>query len=124
MKIFLLFYMCHFAMGLTHCYFDTELVSKVVLNLHRGKAIDIDGLTSEHIRFSHPVLPLILSHFFNLILRSRHVPISRSNLRVESRPVSTVLSGQSTPHMIRSRVTHHVIQSATLATFQVRSKCM
>ena len=34
------------------------------------------------------------------------------------------LSGQSTPHMIRSRVTHHVIQSATLATFQVRSKCM
>jgi len=34
------------------------------------------------------------------------------------------LSGQSTPHMIRSRATHHVIQSATLATFQVRSKCM
>jgi len=55
--------------------FDTELVSKLVLNLHRGKAIDIDGLTSEHILFSHPVLPLILSHFFNVILRSRHVPI-------------------------------------------------
>ena len=58
-----------------HITFDTELVSKVVLNLHRGKAIDIDGLTSEHILFSHPVLPLILSHFFNLILRSRHVLI-------------------------------------------------
>ena len=46
-----------------HITFDTELVSKVVLNLHRGKAIDIDGLTSEHILFSHPVLLLILSHF-------------------------------------------------------------
>jgi len=60
---------------------------------------------------------------------------SRRNVTVESRPVSTVpgyvvyhqtrdLSRQSTPHMIRSRATHHVIQSATLATFQVRSKCM
>jgi len=36
---------------------------------------DIDGLTSEHIVFSHPVLPLILSHFLNLILRSPHTPI-------------------------------------------------
>ena len=49
---------------------------------------------------------------------------SRSRMRARTRPVSTVLSGQSTPHMIRSRATHHVIQSATLATFQVRSKCM
>ena len=52
-----------------------EMYSKVVVNLHRGKAIDIDGLTSEHILFSHPVLPLILTHFSSLILRSRHVPI-------------------------------------------------
>ena len=49
---------------------------------------------------------------------------SRGEVRARTRPVSTVLSGQSTPHMIRSRATHHVIQSATLATFQVRSKCM
>ena len=49
---------------------------------------------------------------------------SRGEMRAQTRPVSTVLSGQSTPHMIRSRVTHHVIQSATLATFQVRSMCM
>jgi len=34
------------------------------------------------------------------------------------------LSGQSTPHVIRSRATRHVIQSATLATFQVRFKYM
>ena len=63
------------------------------------------------------------------------IGVSRSNMTVRTGPVSTVpgyvvyhqtrdLSGQSTPHMIRSRATHHVIQSATLATFQVRSKCM
>ena len=29
--------------------FDTELVSKIVLDMHRGKALDIVGLTVEHI---------------------------------------------------------------------------
>jgi len=60
-----------------HISFDTELVSKVVLNLHRGKAIDIDGLTCEHLPFSHPLLPLILSHFFQLnITQPTCVPVS------------------------------------------------
>ena len=69
------------------------------------------------------------------VLTRSEVNVSRRNVTVEIRPVSTVpgyvvyhqtrdLSGQSTPHMIRSRATHHVIQSATLATFQIRSKCM
>jgi len=29
--------------------FDTELISKVIAGLKRGKATDIDGLTSEHV---------------------------------------------------------------------------
>ena len=69
------------------------------------------------------------------VLTRSEVNVSRRNVTVEIRPVSTVpgyvvyhqtrdLSDQSTPHMIRSRATHHVIQSATLATFQIRSKCM
>jgi len=37
----------------------TEL-SRTITNLKRGKAMDIDGLTAEHLQFSHPVLPVIL----------------------------------------------------------------
>jgi len=31
MKIFLLFYMCHFAMGLTHCYKTTVFFTFITL---------------------------------------------------------------------------------------------
>ena len=54
--------------------FDTELISTVLTKLHRNKAPDINGLTVEHLLFSHPSLPLILSKFFELILISQHVP--------------------------------------------------
>ena len=54
--------------------FDTELVSKVISDLKRGKAADIDGLTAEHILHSHPILSVILSKLFQLILKCRHVP--------------------------------------------------
>jgi len=33
MKIFLLFYMCHFAMGLTHCYKTTVFLHLLLLLL-------------------------------------------------------------------------------------------
>jgi len=39
--------------------FDTELVSKIITELKRGKALDIDGLSAEHLQFSHPVLSAI-----------------------------------------------------------------
>ena len=32
MKIFLLFYMCHFAMGLTHCYKTTVFFTFIIFN--------------------------------------------------------------------------------------------
>ena len=56
--------------------FDTELVSNVILALKRGKAPDIDGLTSEHILFSHPIglLPVIISKLFRLILNVKFIP--------------------------------------------------
>ena len=54
--------------------FDTELVSKVIADLKTGKAADIAGLTSEHLLFSHPVLPVILSKLFNVIFQCQHVP--------------------------------------------------
>jgi len=47
-----------------------------MLALKRGKAGDIGfGLSNEHLIFSHPVLPVILSRFFNLILCTRYVPV-------------------------------------------------
>jgi len=55
--------------------FDTELVSKVITELKRGKAADIEGLSNEHLIFSHPILPVILSRFFNLVLCTRYIPV-------------------------------------------------
>ena len=54
--------------------FDTECVSKVISVLKRGKAAYIDGLTSEHILFSHPVLTVIITRLFQLILLTQHIP--------------------------------------------------
>jgi len=47
--------------------FDTELVSTVFLDLKCGKANDIDGLSAEHLIYSHPILSVILSKMFRLI---------------------------------------------------------
>jgi len=55
-------------------FFDTELVSKIISHLKRGKAPDIEGLTAEHIFFSHPALPVVLSRFFQLILQTLYIP--------------------------------------------------
>ena len=55
--------------------FDTELVSKVITELKRGKVADSEGLSNEHLIFSHPILPVILSRFFNLILCTRYAPV-------------------------------------------------
>ena len=46
--------------------FDTELVSKIVFDMHRGKAPDIVGLTVEHIHYSHPSVILLLAKLFQL----------------------------------------------------------
>jgi len=55
--------------------FDTELVCKVITELKRGKAVDIEGLSNEHLIFSHPILPVILSRFLHLISCTRYVPV-------------------------------------------------
>ena len=53
---------------------DTELVSRIITNLKRGKAMDIDGLTAEHLQFCHPVLPVILKKLFHLMINCSFVP--------------------------------------------------
>ena len=57
-------------------YFDTESVSRVILDMKRGKAADIDGLTVEHLQYSHPVLAVLLSKFFKMIVSNHYIPAS------------------------------------------------
>jgi len=44
--------------------------------MKRGKAADIDGLTVEHLQYSHPVLAVLLSKFLKLIVSSHYIPAS------------------------------------------------
>jgi len=54
--------------------FDTELVSKITLELKTGKAPDTNGLTAEHLLQAHPLLQVILGKLFQLILLCKQVP--------------------------------------------------
>ena len=54
--------------------FDVELVGTVFSQMKRGKAPGLDELTIEHLVNSHPVLVVILSKLFNLIVSAAHVP--------------------------------------------------
>jgi len=55
-------------------FFDTELVRKVICDLKGGKAPDLARFTAEHLQRTHPILPVILSKFFQLNVMDRHVP--------------------------------------------------
>ena len=55
-------------------YFTTEAVSRIILHFKRGKAADIDGLTAEHLQYSHPVVSVLLAKLFALIALSRRIP--------------------------------------------------
>ena len=56
-------------------YFTTEAVSRIIFDLKRGKAADIDGLTTEHLQYSHPVVSVLLAKLFALIVLSRRPPV-------------------------------------------------
>ena len=53
--------------------FDTELVSKIICNLKLGKAADVDGLTGENLLHSRPILQVIISRLFKLILSTQYI---------------------------------------------------
>ena len=48
---------------------DTELVSNVIFRIHSGKAVDITGLTAEHLTHCHPSLSLVLCTLFKLVVQ-------------------------------------------------------
>ena len=74
----------YFAMRSEYCgspiysnqYFDVELLSKLVTSIRNGKAAGLDGLTCEHLKFSHPIVICILSKLFNLFLLHSRIPHS------------------------------------------------
>jgi hypothetical protein len=55
--------------------FDAELVETIIKEMKCGKAAGLDGLSVEHLKNCHPILPCILSMLFNLIINLGHVPV-------------------------------------------------
>ena len=50
------------------------MVDRIVIDLKGGKAAGIDDLMTEHLKFAHPVIIIILKKLFNLVLKSGFVP--------------------------------------------------
>ena len=44
--------------------------------MKKGKAAGLDGLTSEHLKYSHPVLVVVLCKLFNVFVSHSHIPVS------------------------------------------------
>ena len=55
---------------------DAELVETAIMKMKCGKAAGLDGITTEHLRYCHGLLPCILAKLFNLMLLTSHVPLS------------------------------------------------
>jgi len=72
----------HYVMRDKHCgspdsdisHVDTEMISRFIIDMKRGKEADIDGLTVEHLQHSHSVASVLLSKLFRLILLTRRIP--------------------------------------------------
>ena len=54
--------------------FGTEMICRIISNLKRGKAPGIDGLSVEHLSYSHPAVPVVISKLFKLIFACGYVP--------------------------------------------------
>ena len=46
-----------------------------ILDMRRGNAADIDGLSVEHLQYNHPVLSVLLSKLFKLIVACHYIPV-------------------------------------------------
>jgi len=84
--------------AMAECCYLLIIISKVrgiMMRLKRGKAADIDGLSNEHLSSCHPVLSVILSRLFNLILSSRYTPLGfkRSYIVPMPKPKDTRTKG-------------------------------
>jgi hypothetical protein len=53
---------------------DSVMVESNINQLKNGKAAGADDLTSEHLKYAHPVLCVLLKKLFNLMLSTYYVP--------------------------------------------------
>jgi len=60
------------------CEFDAELVELVISKLKRGEAAGLDGITAEHLLYSHSLLPCVLkiAKLYDLMVKFSYVPQS------------------------------------------------
>ena len=49
-------------------------MSNIVSELKLGKAAGLDSLTSEHLKYAHPIVHCLLSKLFNLMIHCDYVP--------------------------------------------------
>ena len=56
--------------------FSVELLSNLLNKMKNGKAVGLDELTCEHLKYSHPIIIVILCKLFNLFVVNGHVPES------------------------------------------------
>ena len=60
---------------LTHDFLcDVEQIDCIISDIKLGKAASLDELTSEHLKFCHPVLALAFIKLFNIKLKCGQVP--------------------------------------------------
>ena len=59
--------------------FDVELIDKIIRELKKGKAADIESLTAEHFLYCHPVVTCMLCKLFDLLLKFELVPDAFGN---------------------------------------------
>ena len=53
---------------------NSVLVDTCIRKLKCGKAAGCDGLTAEHLLYAHPILSMLLSHLFDMMLKCNVVP--------------------------------------------------
>jgi len=56
--------------------FDVQLVDELVREMKNGKAAGLDSISCEHLKYSHPIVIVVLCKLFNLFIRTSHIPAS------------------------------------------------
>jgi len=55
---------------------DVKLINNLINKMDNGKAAGLDDLTSEHLKFSHPIVVCILSKLFISFIINGHIPVT------------------------------------------------
>ena len=66
--------LCYTVDPVIGCQFGVEVISDIILNLKKGKAMRCDNLSAEHLQFCHPTIIVIIFKFFNMMILLGYVP--------------------------------------------------